>query len=1048
MRRIGTLLVCFVAVTAALVGAPAAAPAEAATLRVTVSPARPIRGELFVVSGTLGTPIDRDVVLQRKSGKRWVGLATGRSLASGAFSLSANMRAASLKVRVFAPAFTSGTTHYSAVTSRTRSVSTIGQTSRVSMAGSAFVNQAVPANLAFKPGRAGRPTEVQVLRNGSWQSVATGFETASGKSTIPLIAATAGTFTYRGVALAWHGAPARVTKRVKVKIKADVVKVDADARPLTAAENDAIQDYNSASGTVVFTAAPKSISTVTTGDVITIEPRTGAESGALRRVSSVSRSGSTTTVRTIDANLPEVIQNVPDAAAAVGLTVLSSQFTPSAGVTVKSLPRRASRVGISGLRPSSVGELALRVSKKWEDAGAAAELSGDISVAPVIDLSLDVDWFRLKAYRVGAGVQVANSLKASVSYSASAGKRYSIGVLKQLLMGNIGPVPVWVDANFEIYASWTIEGSLEITAEVSQTGRITAGITNTSANDLSPTLYGTTAASFTALSDLKASGKIGIFAGAEASLMLYSLAGPYAALGAELEATIDGSLATGFDCRLTYGPHAEAGLRVSDGIEKLTGKPFRMTAQLIKPTTSNSLCPSGDGGGDPPSGAELAISTSALTAATIEQPYAAVLEATGGTAPYIWTAEYLPPGLSISADGDVTGTPSQLGDFLPTFTVTDTAGKIVTRTLSLSVHEGASLTAAVAVGRGYGHSCALLRSGQVKCWGDNENGPLGDGDTNSSAIPMTVTGLMDAVAVAGGHNHTCAVRVGGTVQCWGHNWFGQLGIGVHESPNITTPVTVNGLSGIRPTIAVGASHTCVITAEGGVKCWGYNSRGQLGDGSTTDRDLPVDVVGLTSGVKALSANASDTCALMEAGDVRCWGDNTYGQLGNGTTEDSSVPVTVPGLSAASGVAVGGYHACAVVSGGAVRCWGHNHLGQLGDGTTTDSPVPVAVNGLSSGVAQVGAMGFGTCVRTASGAAECWGINSSGSLGDGTTTNRAEPVGVVGLDAGVADLGVSGGGACVVMDTGGMKCWGYGNNGMLGNGTWVDSSVPVDVVGIG
>jgi alpha-tubulin suppressor-like RCC1 family protein len=349
------------------------------------------------------------------------------------------------------------------------------------------------------------------------------------------------------------------------------------------------------------------------------------------------------------------------------------------------------------------------------------------------------------------------------------------------------------------------------------------------------------------------------------------------------------------------------------------------------------------------------------------------------------------------------------------------------------------------------HTCALTTAGGVKCWGDNDSGQLGDGTSGFAAnknSPVDVAGLGSGVqAIAAGGEHTCALTSGGGVKCWGDNYFGQLGDGTTADKN--SPVDVAGLGSGVQAIAAGGSHTCALTSGGGVKCWGDNGFGQLGDGTTANKNSsPVDVAGLGSGVQAIAAGGSHTCALTSGGGVKCWGDNGFGQLGDGTSADKNSPVDVVGLgSGVQVIAAGGNHTCALTSGG-VKCWGDNGFGQLGDGTSADkNSSPVDVAGLGSGVQAIAAGGSHTCALT-SGGVKCWGDNGVGQLGDGTSADKSTPVDVLGLGSGVQAMAVGGNHTCALTSGGGVKCWGDNDYGQLGDGTSADKRTPVDVAGLG
>jgi alpha-tubulin suppressor-like RCC1 family protein len=340
------------------------------------------------------------------------------------------------------------------------------------------------------------------------------------------------------------------------------------------------------------------------------------------------------------------------------------------------------------------------------------------------------------------------------------------------------------------------------------------------------------------------------------------------------------------------------------------------------------------------------------------------------------------------------------------------------------------------------HSCALTSGGGLVCWGANRDTEPG------SATPLGVAGLsadVQMVGVGAGY-FTCALTVTGAVKCWGKNGSGQLGDG--SGADSATPVNVAGLETGSSAIATGVLHACAIVADRGVMCWGNNSRGQLGDGSLMTGLSPVRVSPLEN-VQAVVAGNDHTCALSTDHVVRCWGGNTVGQLGTGAiaSEIRQPGQHVPIGQDVSSIAAGSNHTCALTVAGSVYCWGWNQYGQLGDGTSTTRKTPRLVLGLSSGVQAIAANGTSTCALTSSGEARCWGDNSNGQLGDGTTVDRTQPQAVVGLSSSVYAIAVGSSHSCALMISGTASCWGANQKGQLGDGTFVSRPVPAGVAGL-
>ncbi|HEY2899879.1 MAG TPA: HYR domain-containing protein [Polyangia bacterium] len=361
----------------------------------------------------------------------------------------------------------------------------------------------------------------------------------------------------------------------------------------------------------------------------------------------------------------------------------------------------------------------------------------------------------------------------------------------------------------------------------------------------------------------------------------------------------------------------------------------------------------------------------------------------------------------------------------------------------------AGLSDAVSVALSEGSACAVRATGDVVCWGSGPYGQLGNGHGGIFPVPTAVSGLSDAVGITAGYIHSCAVRADGTAACWGAGAEGELGNGdwtgiphsvvapeqalVNLFPATPVPVAVSGLSDVV-SVAAGWASTFAIRSTGAVAGWGSSYFGQLGYGGNGFVPSPVGVAGLTGAV-SIAGGARHACAVRDSGEVDCWGEDEYGQLGNAISDNTTfdLPAAVPGLSDGVSVAAGQDHTCAIRRTGEVACWGHNSWGELGDGTTNDSAVPVLVSGLSDAVG-IGAGGEQTCAVRANGQVVCWGRGDGAELGNGTVPFSPTPTPVTVLDLSDAiAVAVGEMHTCALRANGQVVCWGYDLFGDIGDG---------------
>jgi alpha-tubulin suppressor-like RCC1 family protein len=378
--------------------------------------------------------------------------------------------------------------------------------------------------------------------------------------------------------------------------------------------------------------------------------------------------------------------------------------------------------------------------------------------------------------------------------------------------------------------------------------------------------------------------------------------------------------------------------------------------------------------------------------------------------------------------------------------------------LNIPGHQEGSIFSDTTLSSGDLHTCAILDNGSVSCWGDNSNGQLGDGTNTDRSTPTQTLSLgigRTAVAISSGGRHTCAILDNGSVSCWGSNSNGRLGDGTNTTQR-NTPTQTSSLGTGRTAVAIssGAFHTCAILDDASVSCWGRNSNGQLGDGTNADRSTPTQTSSLGTGrtAVAISSEASHTCAILDDAFVSCWGYNYNGELGDGTNTDRSTPTQTSSLGigrTAVAISSGGYHTCALLDDASVSCWGLNTRGQLGDGTTTVRKTPAQTSSLGAGrtAVAISSGGYHTCAILDDGTVSCWGRNDA--LGFYTTTDRNTPT-QTSSQVNRTAVAISSGTnhVCAILDDGSVSCWGQNGSGRLGDGTTTQRSTPTQTSSLG
>ena len=353
------------------------------------------------------------------------------------------------------------------------------------------------------------------------------------------------------------------------------------------------------------------------------------------------------------------------------------------------------------------------------------------------------------------------------------------------------------------------------------------------------------------------------------------------------------------------------------------------------------------------------------------------------------------------------------------------------------------------VATGNAQSCGILANGSLMCWGYDGSGALGNGGVNANRHTPTWVDLgtgLTADSVAFGNHYGCAVLSDGSLKCWGRNTVGQVGDGTVADKS--SPVSIGlGTGRTAEAVAVHSAHTCALLDNGSVRCWGDDSYGDLGNGNAVSDSLTPSAhvdFGADGTAVALDVGNDHSCAVLDNGSIMCWGRDHTGQLGNGaaTTANQHDPVFVDlGTDeAAISVSTGNIHTCAILDDGSLKCWGDDNYGQLGNGATTgNQPSPVSVDlGTGRTAVAVATGNRNTCAILDDGSLKCWGGDSQGQVGNGATSgNQPSPVSVdLGAGRTAVAIDVYGYHTCAILDDASVKCWGSDGASQLGNGAGV------------
>ena len=789
-------------------------------------------------------------------------------------------------------------------------------------------------------------------------------------------------------------------------------------------------------GQRVLTISASKSPVATVGDVLASAATTGVPDGYLVKVTRVVSDSNGSEV--LDVSPTTLMQALPQGEFAVQRTFGSNALNAS----LRSPLAHAAAWARPGLKS--------HFSNQYFDCTASAKFVVVPSASVATTISLDVAWDALSGVSSASfQASITETLGITAHGDANATcKTSGRGIAlfaHELSLGSFtafaGTVPIEINPRLQIYLSGNASITGVADASLTQSTTASAGLNWTKKDGFLPS--SSFVPSFTDSFSPRSSASADVHLVPTVTVLIDGLAGPSVDIGAGLSFTADTTKTTTPWWELDGCRDAGLGFRIAI----LGWSKDYSNSSLIHKCVPLLTATSGFGAG--------ASSSSAFSGGSVSG--GSVSGGSGGTPGKIFLS-----AIGLAGDGDGFcailmdtsvscwgyNSYGQLGD-----NGSELQSSSPVKVFGLS---GVSALASDVAGLGY---CALLDDGEIRCWGSNGRGELGDGGSElESRVPVSVLGIHSAEAISSDGDGYCAVLTNGTVKCWGPNDWGQLGDGGME-PQSNVPVGVQGILNAASLFSDHYFGYCALLLTGSTECWGANNSGQLGDGgSETKSNVPVAVSGLGN-VSKLAGVPGGYCAVIGDGTVKCWGYNGNGQLGDGGAEtQSNVPVMVHGLSDAVDISSqNNYGYCTVTSGAEVWCWGDNSVGQLGDGGLENrSYVPVKVQGVSEAHALASDGDYGFCSTLISGGVRCWGSNRVGRLGDGGTESLAiTAVSVSSLTAVVTKLVGSpmAGfdfayfGYCALASTGSVWCWGDGQLGQLGDGgTEATSNTPVQVAG--